>query len=51
MAVDVAHDGAQGRYNAQIYEYDVLVLDRDLPKLHGDRVAAQMIQAGRGRGS
>jgi DNA-binding response OmpR family regulator len=46
MAVDVASDGAQGLYNAQVYEYDVLVLDRDLPKLHGDEVTARMIEAG-----
>lgn len=48
MAVDVANDGAQGLYNAQVYEYDVLVLvlDRDLPTLHGDEVTARMIKAG-----
>jgi DNA-binding response OmpR family regulator len=46
MAVDVANDGEQGLYNAQVYEYDVLVLDRDLPKLHGDEVTARMIEAG-----
>ncbi|HTU94631.1 MAG TPA: response regulator transcription factor [Solirubrobacteraceae bacterium] len=46
MAVDIANDGAQALYNAQIYEYDVLVLDRDLPKLHGDEVTARMIEAG-----
>ncbi len=46
IAVDVAYDGAQGLYNAQVYEYDVLVLDRDLPKLHGDEVTARMIEAG-----
>jgi DNA-binding response OmpR family regulator len=46
MAVDVANDGAQALYNAQVYEYDVVVLDRDLPKLHGDEVAARMIEAG-----
>jgi DNA-binding response OmpR family regulator len=46
MAVDVANDGEQGLYNAQVYEYDVLVLDRDLPKLHGDEVAARVIAAG-----
>ncbi len=46
MAVDVANDGAQGLYNAQVYEYDVVVLDRDLPKLHGDEVTARMIEAG-----
>jgi DNA-binding response OmpR family regulator len=46
MAVDVANDGEQGLYNAQVYEYDVLVLDRDLPKLHGDEVTARMVEAG-----
>jgi DNA-binding response OmpR family regulator len=46
MAVDVANDGEQALYNAQVYEYDVLVLDRDLPKLHGDEVTARMIEAG-----
>jgi DNA-binding response OmpR family regulator len=46
MAVDVANDGAQGLYNAQVYDYDVLVLDRDLPTLHGDEVTARLIEAG-----
>jgi DNA-binding response OmpR family regulator len=46
MAVDVANDGERGLYNAQVYEYDVVVLDRDLPKLHGDVVTARMIEAG-----
>jgi DNA-binding response OmpR family regulator len=46
MAVDVANDGAQGLYNTEVYEYDVVVLDRDLPTLHGDEVAARMIKAG-----
>jgi DNA-binding response OmpR family regulator len=46
MAVDVANDGTQGLYNAQVYEYDVVVLDRDLPHLHGDEVTARMIKAG-----
>ena len=41
MAVDVASDGAQVLYNAQVHEYDVLVLDRDLPKLPGDEVTAR----------
>jgi DNA-binding response OmpR family regulator len=46
MAVDVANDGAQGLYNAQVYEYDVLVLDRDLPGLNGDEITVRMIEAG-----
>ena len=35
MAVDVAFDGAAGLRQAAVYDYDVIVLDRDLPGLHG----------------
>jgi DNA-binding response OmpR family regulator len=38
MAVDVAPDGAVALYKARINPYDVVVLDRDLPELHGDDV-------------
>ena len=38
MAVDVAPDGAAALYKARITPYDVVVLDRDLPELHGDDV-------------
>src|SRR5829696_8772491 len=38
MAVDVAEDGAAALYKARINPYDVVVLDRDLPELHGDEV-------------
>src|ERR1700754_1598689 len=38
MAVDVAGDGASALYKARVYPYDVVVLDRDLPELHGDEV-------------
>jgi DNA-binding response OmpR family regulator len=38
MAVDVAPDGAAALYKARVYPYDVVVLDRDLPELHGDDV-------------
>ena len=38
MAVDVAGDGAAALYKARVYPYDVVVLDRDLPELHGDDV-------------
>jgi two-component system, OmpR family, response regulator VanR len=38
MAVDVAADGAAALYKARVYPYDVVVLDRDLPELHGDDV-------------
>jgi DNA-binding response OmpR family regulator len=38
MAVDVAYDGAEALDKARLNPYDVLVLDRDLPQLHGDDV-------------
>ena len=38
MAVDVASDGASALYKARVHPYDVVVLDRDLPELHGDDV-------------
>ncbi|MEA2321426.1 MAG: hypothetical protein QOD81_1276 [Solirubrobacteraceae bacterium] len=37
-AVDVAGDGAEALFHARVYPYDVVVLDRDLPKVHGDEV-------------
>jgi DNA-binding response OmpR family regulator len=36
MAVDVAYDGLEGASKLDINPYDVVVLDRDLPGLHGD---------------
>src|ERR1035441_7278875 len=38
MAVDLAPDGEQALVKARVVRYDVLVLDRDLPGLHGDDV-------------
>jgi DNA-binding response OmpR family regulator len=38
MAVDVASDGERALMNARVYAYDVVVLDRDLPEVHGDDV-------------
>ncbi len=38
MAVDVACDGPQALVKARVIRYDVVVLDRDLPGLHGDEV-------------
>ena len=48
MAVDVAHDGAQALERLAIDDYDVLVLDRDLPEVHGDEVCRRLA-AGRAR--
>jgi DNA-binding response OmpR family regulator len=38
MAVDLAPDGTQALVKARVVRYDVVVLDRDLPGLHGDDV-------------
>ena len=38
MAVDVAPDGREALVKSRVIRYDVLVLDRDLPELHGDEV-------------
>lgn len=42
FAVDVAGDGAAGLEKAGLAPYDVIVLDRDLPVVHGDDVCAQL---------
>jgi len=47
MAVDVAADGPSGLERALMNDYDVVVLDRDLPGLHGDEVCVQLIAARR----
>jgi DNA-binding response OmpR family regulator len=46
MAVDVALDGEAGLQQALGTSYDVIVLDRDLPRLHGDEVCAKLVAAG-----
>jgi DNA-binding response OmpR family regulator len=46
MAVDVATDGVSGLDRARVYDYDVIVLDRDLPLLHGDRVCSELVREG-----
>ena len=42
MAVDVAPDGAAALYKARVHPYDVVVLDRDLPEVHGDDVCREL---------
>jgi DNA-binding response OmpR family regulator len=37
-AVDVAPDGGRALFLARVHPYDVVVLDRDLPEVHGDDV-------------
>jgi DNA-binding response OmpR family regulator len=38
MAVDVAYDGHKALNKSELVDYDVVVLDRDLPGVHGDEV-------------
>lgn len=38
MAVDLAPDGTDALVKARVIRYDVLILDRDLPGIHGDDV-------------
>jgi DNA-binding response OmpR family regulator len=47
MAVDVALDGTAGLERALDNDYDVIVLDRDLPGLHGDEICAELVTAGK----
>ena len=47
MAVDIALDGDDGLDKASVNDYDVVVLDRDLPKTHGDEVCRQLRLDGR----
>ena len=42
MAVDAAHDGLAAAAKLDLNSYDVVVLDRDLPGIHGDALC-QMI--------
>jgi DNA-binding response OmpR family regulator len=42
MAVDTSPDGADAIEKANIVRYDVVVLDRDLPTVHGDQVCARV---------
>jgi DNA-binding response OmpR family regulator len=42
MAADVAYDGPAAIEKALMNPYDVVVLDRDLPQVHGDAVCATL---------
>ncbi len=46
IAVDLAFDGLTALERAELNGYDVVVLDRDLPGLHGDEVCAALIGGG-----
>jgi DNA-binding response OmpR family regulator len=46
MAVDVAYDGEAALERLAVHEYDVMVLDRDLPQVPGDAVCAHVVGEG-----
>jgi DNA-binding response OmpR family regulator len=46
IATDVAPDGAVALQKGLVYRYDVIVLDRDLPALHGDQVCVALRDGG-----
>ncbi len=46
FAVDVIYDGAAAVDAATSTDYDVVVLDRDLPAVHGDRVCRMLVRNG-----
>jgi DNA-binding response OmpR family regulator len=46
MAVDVAYDGEAALERLAVNDYDVVVLDRDLPRVSGDRVCTTVVESG-----
>jgi DNA-binding response OmpR family regulator len=46
MAVDLAFDGADALAHVSVNRYDVVVLDRDLPGVHGDQVCRALVAQG-----
>jgi DNA-binding response OmpR family regulator len=46
MAVDVAYEGTSGHEMAFVTRYDVIVLDRDLPGVHGDEICGDLVASG-----
>jgi DNA-binding response OmpR family regulator len=46
MAVDVAYDGDQALERLAVNDYDVIVLDRDLPVISGDDVCRTLVESG-----
>jgi DNA-binding response OmpR family regulator len=43
IGADVAYDGSAAIEKAVLTRYDVVVLDRDLPRIHGDAVCATLV--------
>jgi DNA-binding response OmpR family regulator len=45
VAVDIVHDGNEALGRLAVTRYDVVVLDRDLPGVHGDEICRQLVAA------
>jgi DNA-binding response OmpR family regulator len=45
MAVDVAYEGLEAAAKLELNRYDVVVLDRDLPGLHGDTICRMISES------
>jgi DNA-binding response OmpR family regulator len=46
MSTDIALDGTAGLERALANDYDVILLDRDLPGMHGDDICAELSSGG-----
>lgn len=46
FGVDTAFDGVRGHELATVNRYDVILLDRDLPGMHGDDVCRRLVAEG-----
>jgi DNA-binding response OmpR family regulator len=46
IAADLAFDGLAALQKGLVYRYDVIVLDRDLPAMHGDTVCVELRDGG-----
>jgi DNA-binding response OmpR family regulator len=46
IATDLAYDGPAALHKGVVYRYDVIVLDRDLPGVHGDAVCVALRDRG-----
>lgn len=46
FSVDVALDGSRGYELATVNQYDVILLDRDLPEMHGDELCRALVAHG-----
>jgi DNA-binding response OmpR family regulator len=44
-AVDIAYDGEAALERLTVHDYDVIVLDRDLPAVHGDDVCRELVES------